>query len=312
MRVEVYSKEYKEVWDNFVHNSKNGTFLFLRDFMEYHSDRFNDFSLLFYKEEKLIALLPGNLKDGIYYSHQGLSYGGLIMNTSTTTIEVTIIFEHLIISLRQQGIKEIVYKAIPHIYHSMPAEEDLYALFINKAQIAGRGVSSTLLLNTEQNYTIERKRGIKKAIANGLTISESDDYSSFWTILEENLRKRYNAKPVHTIGEISLLHQRFPDNIRLLGVYNKEDEMIAGTVLFVTDKVVHLQYIASSDEGKLTGATDILIDHITQQHWAGRTYFDYGISTENNGLYLNQGLIRHKEGFGARAITYDIYSIILS
>lgn len=312
MRVEIYSKEYKESWDNFVTNSKNGTFLFYRDFMEYHSDRFNDFSLLFYKDDKLIALLPGNLKDKIYYSHQGLSYGGLIMNTSTTASEVITIFDHFITSLRQQGVKEIIYKAIPHIYHSMPSEEDLYALFINKAQIVGRGISSSLLLNRVHSYTQERKRGVKKALANNLYIKQSEDYNSFWSILEDNLQKRYSAKPVHTIDEISFLHKKFPTNILLFGAYNKDHEMVAGTVLFITSKVVHLQYIASSNEGKLTGATDILIDYIIKKNWIDKEYFDYGISTENNGLYLNEGLIHHKEGFGSRAITYDIYSIILS
>lgn len=312
MRVEIYSKEYKKEWDNFVSNSKNGTFLFYRDFMEYHENRIEDHSFLFYKEDELIAILPGNLKDKTYYSHQGLSYGGLIMNSATTTKDVLTIFNYLVTSLCQQGFKELIYKSIPYIYHEIPSEEDLYALYINKAQIIGRGISSTLKLNNDSQYSKARQRGIKKAISNNLYIKQSEDFDQFWIILEDNLRIKYSTKPVHSLEEIKLLHNRFSSNILLFGVYNESHVMIAGTVLFVTSKVVHLQYIASSGEGKQLGASDFLIDHIIKQNWLGKEYFDYGISTENNGLYLNEGLIHHKEGFGARGVTYDIYSIILN
>lgn len=312
MRVELYSEKHKESWDNFVSQSKNGTFLFYRDFMEYHKHKFNDFSLLFYKGETLVALLPGNLKEQTFYSHQGLSYGGLIMDRSTTTTLSIEVFEHFTTILRQQGVKEIIYKAIPHIYHTMPAEEDLYALFVNKAQVVGRGISSALLLSQDHKYSTIRKRGIKKAQTRNLRIEENQDIHSFWNILEENLHKRYNTKPVHSLEEISLLKERFPSNIIFLGVYSNENEILAGSVLFITSKVVHLQYIAASNQGKESGATDLLIDYIINKKWNGQIYFDYGISTENNGLYLNQGLINHKEGFGARGIAYDIYSIKLN
>ncbi len=311
MRVEIYSEQYKDEWNNFVANSKNGTFLFHRDFMEYHKARFNDFSLLFYKKNKLIALLPGNLKDQVFYSHQGLTYGGLIMNGDTTTVQVLEIFEHFVTSLRQQGVKEIIYKAIPHIYHAMPAEEDLYALFVNKAQITARGISSVLALKEKQNYSLLRKRGIKKAHDNKINIKETDDLDLFWPILEKNLKERHNTKPVHSIEEIELLKKQFTPNIRFFGAY-KNGELLAGTILFITDEVIHLQYIAASANGKALGATDILVDHVIQNAWTTQKHFDYGISTENNGQILNTGLISHKEGFGARAITYDIYSIKLS
>lgn len=41
--------------------------MFNRDFMEYHADRFEDFSLIFKNEKgKIVALLPGNIKDNIF------------------------------------------------------------------------------------------------------------------------------------------------------------------------------------------------------------------------------------------------------
>ena len=52
-RIEKYSDKYKNQWDNFIQNAKNGTFLFKRNFMEYHADRFEDFSLLIFEKNKI-------------------------------------------------------------------------------------------------------------------------------------------------------------------------------------------------------------------------------------------------------------------
>ena len=59
--IETYKDNYKADWNNFVDSSKNSTFLFNRDFMDYHSDRFEDFSLMVYEKSELIALLPLNI-----------------------------------------------------------------------------------------------------------------------------------------------------------------------------------------------------------------------------------------------------------
>ena len=67
MTIIPYSINRKEVWDQFVAQSKNGTFLFQRNFMDYHADRFFDCSLMIYdgispddeyKESSLIACIP--------------------------------------------------------------------------------------------------------------------------------------------------------------------------------------------------------------------------------------------------------------
>ena len=61
--------------------------------MDYHSEKFSDYSLLIYKGEKLIALLPANLINDQLFSHSGLSYGGFIC------YENTIYFLNQLISL---------------------------------------------------------------------------------------------------------------------------------------------------------------------------------------------------------------------
>ena len=71
----LYNSSLKSQWDNFINESMNGTFLFCRDFIEYHKNRFNDYSILFYKRDILIAVFPANKLNGKIYSHQGLTYG---------------------------------------------------------------------------------------------------------------------------------------------------------------------------------------------------------------------------------------------
>ena len=78
-KVELYTPERKKEWNIFIENAKNSTFLFDRNYMDYHADRFQDFSLMIYRKNKLYALLPANKKNDVLYSHQGLTYGGLIM-----------------------------------------------------------------------------------------------------------------------------------------------------------------------------------------------------------------------------------------
>ncbi len=310
MEIKIYKPEYKEDWDAFVGSSKNGTFLHYRDFIEYHGDRFEDYSLMFYIDGDLVALMPGHITGKAYYSHQGLTYGGLIMSSKTTASNVLKVFEYLTVTLRHQGIKQIVYKAIPHMYHRLPSEEDLYALFRYKAVLSERNISSTILLPNELRYSDSRKNGLKKADKNELIVQKTDDFSCFWQILENNLSSKYDRMPVHSLAEIRYLKEKFPDNIHLFVAVTPNDETLGGCLVFEMENIVHAQYTAATDEGKSRGAIDLLIDHIviTYSH---KTYFDYGTSTENNGLYLNESLIYQKEGFGARGTVYDIYTINL-
>lgn len=312
MRIKVFSIERKDEWDHFVAEAKNGTFLFYRNFMDYHSYRFEDQSLFFYKKDKLIALLPGNIEDNTFYSHQGLTYGGLIMHPSIKSSDVLNIFDSLIDFLQEKGIKEIIYKAIPHIYHSMPAEEDLYALFRHQAELIERNISSSIYLRNKSGFSTLRKRGVRKAQKANLKVVNDDNFEGFWEVLSQNLEERYHVSPVHSVDEIKLLYSKFPKNIKLYNAYDQSENVVGGVVAFYTQTVVHLQYIATNDYGKENGALDLIIDTILKNGLnEEKVYFDFGTSNENNGLYLNSGLIHQKEGFGGRGIVYDIYKISL-
>ena len=306
LEIRRYTPAFADEWNQFVAASKNGTFLFDRRYMDYHADRFKDHSLLFFRRGKLYALLPANVDGDTFLSHQGLTYGGLVMNERATAVEVMEIFRLLNATLRSEGIRKVVYKPVPWIYHEQPSEEDLYAMAETCDVRLTRSLSSTISRHHQNAWYRIRKCGAQKARQAGVVIEETEDYQPFWQILSANLQARYGLSPVHTLEEITLLHQRFPQQIRLF-VAKEGLETIGGSVLYISNRVVHSQYIAASPRGREVHALDLLFDVVIRQSLEQHAYFDFGISTENQGTYLNQQLIYQKEGFGGRGVCYDWY-----
>ena len=307
MEIRRYRREDKELWNSFVSKARNATFLFDRNYMDYHADRFDDNSFMFYHKGKLKAVLPANVAGDTLYSHQGLTYGGLLLDKKATVEDVLECFDSLNSWLRENGISKVVYKALPWIYQQYPSEEDLYALTWKcKAQLISRDIASTIVIDNKLKFAESRKSGIRKALSLNIEVGESNDVDGFWHVLEDNLGNRYNAKPVHTSSEMKLLMSRFPNNIKLY-VAKMNGEIVGGTLIYVTPQVVHTQYISASVEGKKHGALDLLFDYIINKVYANCRYFDFGKSTEQGGAYLNEPLIFQKEGFGGRGVCYDWY-----
>lgn len=307
MEIRRYRREDKELWNSFVNKARNATFLFDRNYMDYHADRFDDNSFMFYHKGKLKAVLPANVAGDTLYSHQGLTYGGLLLDKKATVEDVLECFDSMNSWLRENGISKVVYKALPWIYQQYPSEEDLYALTWKcKAQLISRNIASTIVIDNKLKFAESRKSGIRKALSLNIEVGESNDVDGFWHVLEDNLGNRYNAKPVHTASEMKLLMSRFPNNIRLY-VAKMNGEIVGGTLIYVTPQVVHTQYISASVEGKKHGALDLLFDYIINKVYANCRYFDFGKSTEQGGAYLNEPLIFQKEGFGGRGVCYDWY-----
>lgn len=302
-----YTADKAEEWNKFVAESKNGTFLFDRHYMDYHSDRFEDYSMMFYRDGGLYALLPANREDNILWSHRGLTYGGIIMNAESTAARIQQLFRELNDYLRADGFIKVVYKPVPHIFHRIPSEEDIYSLFsVCDAKLIDRSISSTLILQYPLKWHRDRRYGINKAKAHDVTVDESQDLRGFWEVLTFNLRNKYDSCPVHSLEEIELLHDRFPQQIRLFTA-SKDGKVLGGTVLYITSTVVHTQYISANLEGKQWRVIDALFDYLLHEcDWQQR-YFDFGTSNEEDGRILVEPLIYQKEGFGGRGICYDWY-----
>lgn len=311
MKIIRYEKKYKTLWDDFINKSKNGTFLFYRNYMEYHSDRFKDYSLMFFIKNKLIAIMPANIKENVLISHGGLTYGGIISDYNMKTPVMLEIFKTLKNYLKKEGITEVLYKAIPHIYHLIPAEEDLYALFLNNAKRVRCDLSSTIFMKEMIHFSKSRKWSIKKSNSSGLEVRRTYEYETFMKIEKNLLKQKYGIKTTHTEEEMRLLANRFPENIKLFAAYLKNN-MVAGVIIYESKNVAHTQYIAFTDEGKKLFAHDLILSFLIEDYYTEKKYFDFGISTENNGRYLNVGLDKYKESFGARAITYNFYKMDLT
>jgi hypothetical protein len=218
------------------------------------------------------------------------------------------LFEQLISYLKAQGITKLIYKAIPHIYHSLPAEEDLYALFRFNARLIRRDASAAILLENKLRFGKKRQQRIKLAKRNGLVVTKSNDFTTFMLTLKELLQSKYNVNPTHSEHEMNLLARRFPDNIKLFAVY-ENDKMLSGVVTYESQNVLHAQYQAYTEEGQDVGASDLIFDYLINDYSSNKKFFDFGISTEQDGRYLNTGLATYKERFGARTVTYDFYEI---
>ena len=310
MIVKKYTNSDRELWNNFLTNSKNGIFMFNRNFMEYHKDRFTDNSLLFYDENKLVAIMPASIKDGVLSSHGGLTYGGFITSNDMKQHHMNDGFTALKEYAAQNGIKEIIYKHIPHIYHKQPAEEDLYSLYYSGAEVLKVEASTVVDLQQPLKMQEIRKRQAKKAAKNSVEVKESNDFETFIEIENQILSERHGTKAVHSAQELHLLQSYFPENIKLIAAFY-QDRMIAGTVLFIYENAVHTQYLAANEQAREIGALDLTISTVIETYKASKKWLDFGISTEDAGHYLNEGLISQKEGFGGRTNIYQTWKITI-
>jgi len=307
--VERYTAGRKAEWDMFVSTAKNATFLFSRDYMDYHSDRFADHSLMIYSDHALVAVLPANLNaDGTLVSHEGLTYGGLVFTRAAKLCDVLAIFHAVLKHLSENRISKLLFKPIPGFYNTLPGDDVAYALFILDARLYRRDTSATISQMDRLPVRKHHQRLIKKAVNLGVHIVQEASFRPFWElVLTPQLAARYGAKPVHTHEEITLLASRFPDQIKQFSAYYC-DEIVAGATIYETPTVAHVQYGAVTEKGRQSGAQAYLFSELIDQYKHKR-FFDFGTSNEKEGRALNHGLLDWKEGFGARCYVHDFYEI---
>ena len=299
-------------WDEMARQSRNGTLLHQRGYMDYHSDRFKDCSLMAVHDGKLCALLPACFDGDTLWSHRGLTYGGWLVPLKH--FDATVMLEVMDAAcqwMTDNGIKRLVYKPVPHIYHRYPCEEDLYALFRHQATLIETNISTTIDLTSPLPLDRGNKSGANAARKAGIQVGPSEDWQGFWHLLSSLLDERYGTRPVHTLDEMRLLQGRFPDGIRLYTA-TLHGELLAGVVMYLSQPVAHCQYIGASPQGKESKALTLLFEYlIGESQQQGYRYFDFGISNEDHGRYLNEGLVRQKSRLGGRGIVYNTFEICL-
>ena len=307
-----YEASMAPMWNEMAGRSRNGTFLHQRGYMDYHSDRFTDCSLVALHKGRPCALLPACVEKDTLWSHRGLTYGGWLVPLKHFDATLMVdIMDRAVDWMKANGISRMVYKAVPHIYHRYPCEEDLYALFRHHASLIETNISTTIDLTCPLPLDRGNKSGANSARKTGIKVGPSDDWEGYWRLLSSLLDSRYGTRPVHTLDEMRLLQGRFPDNIKLYTA-TLDGEMLAGVVMYLSQPVAHCQYIGASLHGKESKALTLLFDHLIDLHGQmGFRYFDFGISNEDHGRYLNEGLVRQKSRLGGRGIVYNTFEITL-
>ncbi|MDY6296972.1 MAG: GNAT family N-acetyltransferase [Alloprevotella sp.] len=323
-----YSATHCEQWNLALRVSCFPSLLLERAYMDYHADRFEDASLMFVDHKgRTEGLVASSIQrpTRTILSHGGLTYGGLVPSCHATYAEVDEMLSLAAQYYRDElGMQRWVYKVVPQPYWSKPADEVLYWLTQHGGQLTSRGLSSALPLDpwAEEGADVSlptlshmRRRKVHRAISHGLrteTQTPISELPKFWKLLSDNLLHRHNVRPVHTLEEMTLLMHTFPERIRLATTWDG-DELLAGVIVYGSSPLLaHAQYIASNATGRACGALDLLIVRAMRAAaLEGYRWYDFGISTLHDGTGLNAGLLAQKEGFGARGICYDIYTLTL-
>lgn len=307
--IKPYDDSLIKEWNEFLYQSKNGVFLFDRKYQEYHKERFEDASLMVFKGEKVVTLFPASKNENVIYSHQGLTYGGMVYGNDFKSVDALEILTAICDYYKGAGNDQLFYKSIPYIFHKYPAQEDLYALFRLNAELYRRDIFSVVSLKNPIHFSETKRQIVRKCEKEQVAIVESTDFTGFWSLLTEVLA-RHHASPVHSLQEIAGLKSKFPTQIRLF-LAMQSSELLAGLLMYDYGTVVHTQYMANSQKGRKLGALDYLNFKLMKEYFADREYYSFGSSNEDNGRVLNEGLSMQKELMGGRGIVHDFYKIDL-
>ncbi|MBF1246402.1 MAG: GNAT family N-acetyltransferase [Lautropia mirabilis] len=333
-RIRPYTAADRPAWNDFIRRSRNGVFLFQREYMDYHADRFEDASVIVESAQgtpRIVAVLPANRRhapDGDHcVTHGGLTFGGLVMDEKLGGAQVLAVMEQLAAWLAGRNFVQLHYKATPHLYHRLPSEDDLYALHRLGAHTTQVLLSSTLDLQRQAPTSSQKNHALNLAKRAGIDVGRCRR-ADYWPLLNQTLQSRHGVGPVHTLAEIERLAGAFTQ-LEVLGAWQRPSDgapanqghdphatadvaalpvkpescsLHAGIVLYHYTGVTHTQYLASAPEGFETRAQHAILELAIEAARArGQRWFSFGTSTTEGGAVLNEGLLRHKEMFGARS-----------
>ena len=305
--VKKYHKNIQAAWDDFVKRSANGTFLHLRPYMDYHSERFADASLVVYDGQKIMAVLPAHLVDNQLFSHNGLTYGDFIFHKKLKLQHKVSIVKEVLAYLHQNGITRLHIKSIPFFFHKQVDQANAYIYHKAGGKIDKIKPFFVIMPQNGSRTNHNRKKNIKKLQDADYQLLEGADLlPDFWQIVQNNLESRYETQAVHSLAEMQLLMQRFPDNIKLFGLQSK-GKLLAGALTYFINGAAHFQYIHSVQDKAERMAVEWLTYQVIKQLQAHQ-YISFG-SSEVSDNQINAGLAYWKESFGSRILNQFFYEI---
>ena len=298
-----------ERWDNAVDESVSPLFFFKRAYISYHGDELSEISTAYEINGHLVALFPVSVHENNAVSFGGLTFGGLLYNRNLGTKEIFSIMDMALSHYRELGLDRLIYKPTPQIFRSVFSGADEYYIWRQGARVSAVDLSSIWSPENYRKPSKLRIRGRKKAEREAIFLSSLNDTSAFHRMLVANLA-RHAATPVHSESDLAYLRERFPKEIKLTGAF-ANDSLVAGVLTFDFGKVVHAQYIASTERGRGAGALDLVFFRIMDQCRERSKFLSFGRSTEDNGRLLNDSLLSQKEGFGSTPFPIFSYALML-
>lgn len=302
--IKPYTSDQKDTWDDCVGRSLNGTFLHRRDYMDYHADRYPDVSRMVVKGNDVVAVFPAAQPIESIISHAGLTYGGLLVDSSVNSGDVASVLDSIAESYNPNLAGRILVKPVPSIYHWTVQEAEL-AWLAQHGRIVHRALSTVIDQRQRLGNTPARTRHLNKARQVGVCCCHCT-VADAYPIVAATLDARHGLKPVHAESELQGLAARFSHHIRCWAAY-LDNRPIAAVVLYLTRTVAHIQYVGQTERSMEVRAQDFLLDFLIGYYRAHR-YFDFGVSTEPDGS-LNEGLLAYKESFGGRTVCYDTWEV---
>ena len=323
--IQRFTADLAETWDAFVHASRNGTLFHTRRFLSYHPEgRFEDHSLLFFEGNRLLAVLPAVslLEEGkkFFRAHDGSTYGGLVLSLKCSAAATFDIVASLLSFLRTEGFGEVAFlRLTPAPLRSMYCDDQEYALLAQGFSLFRSELGSIVDLAglTEEtllsSFDAQCRNEVRQAERARVKVCVCNAYDAFFPMLEATLQQRHNVQPTHTLAELQHLASLFPDAIRLFGAYSA-DRFIAGVVTVnVTKHALYTKYIAQDYAFQKMRPVNLLLAEILRAMLReGKTVMDLGVSMDaESPKGINEGLYAFKEGFGARAVRRESFSLCL-
>jgi hypothetical protein len=266
--------------------------------MDYHSDRFVDYSLMIYDDKDLVACIPAHVRENQWYSHRGLTYGGIFIHGFSP-----LLFQEMIAAieyfLKQDGIKNVEFNLSPPVYN--PFHDSITQSF----KSAGYGVSRDqtnmhAMLDNQLTISSKKSAGYRNGKFDDLVFKTNADLADYYNkVLEPSLQSRFGTKPIHTLEELQRLQANFLEQI-IVHTVCYDNQMIAGVLYFVKDHIAKSQYAASTTSGFEKRAMDFLYqESIRDFKRLGKLALDFGTIHSPDGS-ISKGMRRFKEELGAQ------------
>jgi len=319
MKIVEYSSDYKEKWDSFVLNSNNGTMFHLQKFFEYHPEgKFQFNHLMFIEKGEIKAVLPGRLKDGIYESPIGASYGSIVTGDIRFDEALNLV-DVLLDYGKSNGYKEFLLTSAPMIYEKYQNQNLDFALLWRGFKYDLHYISSAIKLDKGRDI-LERfqptiRRNVRKTFNDfNLKVELNERYDEFYPILLDN-KARHNVKPTHSIEDLYRIKELLPDNLKLFMVY-KDEIPIGGSLLFIANPYVSLCFynMLNYEYQHLKPIQRVMYEVVKWSTENGYQYVDIGVSQDTkaeNPMTPSMSLIEFKEKFDAKTIMRNTLRLLL-